>query len=168
MKKCLKLVLILSFTILLFAPSYCFGQELMNADSTAKQNQGRYRDGIYAGQSRAKYTGEPFWGLVHLVIKNDSINEINFIIRDSSLHETFNGYYEKHFQGDSLYIQQCRNDWKGVQLYPAKLSETNDIEKVDAVSGATWSYNIFKSSVKKALRNAINQNDSVAAMSSVK
>ena len=156
-------IVILLFTIKFFFPSYCFGQELKITDSIPKQTAGRYRDGSYSGQSRAKYTGEPFWGIVNLVIKNDSINEINFIIRDSSLHEIFNGYYEKHFQGDSLYIQQCRNDWKGVQLYPAKLSETNNIEKVDAVSGATWSYNIFKSSVKKALRNAINQNDSVAA-----
>ena len=29
-----------------------------------------------------------------------------------------------------------------------------EIEKIDAISGATWSYNIFKASVKEALKKA--------------
>jgi major membrane immunogen (membrane-anchored lipoprotein) len=160
-------IVILLTTILFFTSSYCFGQELIT-DSIAIQKSCRYHDGSYTGQSRAKYTGEPFWGIVNLAIKNDSITEINFMIRDSSLHETFNGNYEKHYQGDSLYMQQCRNDWKGVQLYPAKLSETNNIEKVDAVSGATWSYNIFRSSVKGALNKATKQTDTLSVPNEVK
>lgn len=38
--------------------------------------------------------------------------------------------------------------------YPKKLSETQDINKIDAISGATWSYNIFRASVNEALKNA--------------
>jgi major membrane immunogen (membrane-anchored lipoprotein) len=113
-----------------------------------------YKDGIYTGSSRASYTDEPYWGIVSLTIKNNLLTEIRFGIRDSSLHENFDGNYEKHFTGNDVYIQQSRNDWKGVQSYPKKLSEVKDINKVDAVSGATWSHNIFKASVTEALKNA--------------
>ena len=104
--------------------------------------------------SRAKYIYEPFWGSVSFSIKNGEFADINFVIRDSSLHETFDGKYENHFAGNEEYIQQSRNDWKGVQTYPKKLSENQDINKVDAISGATWSYNIFRASVNEALKNA--------------
>ncbi len=112
-----------------------------------------YPDGNYSGQSRFMYTEEPYWGSVSFTLKNGQFDGIKFFIRDSNLHEQFDGNYEKHFQGNELYIQQCRNDWKGVQAYPGKLIETQDIEKIDAISGATWSFNIFIASVKDALNN---------------
>jgi major membrane immunogen (membrane-anchored lipoprotein) len=89
-----------------------------------------------------------------LTLKNGEFTAIDFAIRDSSLHETFDGKYEKHFEGNAEYIQQSRNDWKGVQTYPKMLSVKQNINKVDAISGATWSYNIFKASVNEALKNA--------------
>jgi major membrane immunogen (membrane-anchored lipoprotein) len=76
------------------------------------------------------------------------------MIRDSNLHETFNENYERHFEGNPLYIQQCREDWKGVQRYPKKLAEAQNPDKVDAISGATWSHNIFKASLNEALKSA--------------
>jgi major membrane immunogen (membrane-anchored lipoprotein) len=113
-----------------------------------------YKDGTYSGQSRASYIYEPYWGKVVVTIKNGSFSDISFSVRDSNLHEPFDGNYEKHFTGNPVYIQQSRNDWKGVQEYPKKLVETGDINKVDATSGATWSYNIFKASLNEALKNA--------------
>jgi major membrane immunogen (membrane-anchored lipoprotein) len=113
----------------------------------------KYRDGIFEGRSRASYTDEPYWGIATITIKEGLITDIKFIIRDSSLHETFNEKYEKHFEGNQVYIQQSRNDWKGVQTYPKKLTEIRDIDKVDAISGATWSYNIFKASFNEAIKN---------------
>lgn len=112
------------------------------------------KDGTYTGSSRAKYKYEPFWGKVQLTIKNNRLTDIRFGIRDSNLHENFDSRYEKHFIGNDMYIQQSRNDWKGVQAYPVKLSEKQNINQVDAISGATWSYNIFKASVNDALKNA--------------
>jgi major membrane immunogen (membrane-anchored lipoprotein) len=112
-------------------------------------------DGNYSGQSRSMYIDEPYWGSVRFTLKNGQYMGISFIIRDSSLHETFDSIYEKHFQGNDLYIQQCRNDWKGVQTYPKRLIEIQHISKVDATTGATWSYNIFKASVKDALTKAV-------------
>jgi len=114
----------------------------------------KYSDGIFEGKSRPFYTDEPYWGIATITIRNGSFSEIRFIIRDSSLHEAFDEKYERHFEGNEVYIQQSRNDWKGVQTYPRKLAETQDIGKVDAVSGATWSYNIFKASIDEALKKS--------------
>ena len=143
------------FTLILFtASSFCSAQDVKTADKTLQDTSINYKDGTYEGKSRAYYADEPFWGSVQITLLNGSFSNIRFTIRDSSLHETFNGDYEKHFQGNALYIQQCRNDWNGVQTYPKKLSETQNLDKIDALSGATWSYNIFRASAKEALKSA--------------
>ncbi len=136
------------------ASSFYSRQNLMVVDKAIQDTSCIYKDGSYEGKSRSSYTDEPYWGSVRITVKNGSFTEINFMIRDSNLHETFNENYEKHFQENPLYIQQCRNDWEGVKTYPEKLSETQNPDKIDAISGATWSYNIFKASAKEALINA--------------
>jgi major membrane immunogen (membrane-anchored lipoprotein) len=130
------------------------GQDLKSTNKAVIDSSVVYKDGGYEGKSRAKYIYEPFWGCVHFTLKNGQFFDIIFVIRDSSHHETFDGKYEKHFEGNPVYIQQSRNDWKGVQTYPRKLSEIQDINKLDAISGATWSYNIFRASVNEALKNS--------------
>lgn len=116
-----------------------------------------YRDGIYKGSSRSIYIDEPYYGFVNVSIENGKIAKVNFFIRDSSKHETFEAKYEKYFAGNDVYVQQCRNDWKGIQSYPDSLIKYQDIDRLDAISGATWSYNIFKSSVQEALSAAGNE-----------
>jgi major membrane immunogen (membrane-anchored lipoprotein) len=152
-----KLLTSASIVILLSVIVSCLissGQEVKPPLKAVQDSSVKYKDGTYEGKSRAKYIYEPFWGSVHLTLKNGLLTEINFVIRDSNLHETFDGNYEKHFVGNPEYIQQSRNDWKGVQTYPKKLSEKQDINKLDAVTGATWSYNIFRASVNEALKSA--------------
>jgi major membrane immunogen (membrane-anchored lipoprotein) len=154
MKKLLlstSIVLILSLFISCLISS---GQEVKPQLKSVQDSSVRYKDGTYEGKSRAKYIYEPFWGSIHLTLKNGLLTDIKFVIRDSNLHETFDGNYEKHFVGNPEYIQQSRNDWKGVQTYPKKLSEKQDINKLDAITGATWSYNIFRATVNEALKNA--------------
>jgi major membrane immunogen (membrane-anchored lipoprotein) len=145
------IVLLLSLFISCLISS---GQDSKAPLKAVQDSSVKYKDGTYEGKSRAKYIYEPFWGSVHLTLKNGLLTNINFVIRDSNLHETFDGNYEKHFVGNSEYIQQSRNDWKGVQTYPKKLSEKQDVNKLDAITGATWSYNIFRASVNEALKNA--------------
>jgi major membrane immunogen (membrane-anchored lipoprotein) len=41
-----------------------------------------------------------------------------------------------------------------VQTYPAKFLKVQDIDKVDAITGATWSYNLFKASLAVAMAKA--------------
>ena len=113
-----------------------------------------YRDGRYSGISRAGYTDEPYYGCSRLVIEKGRIISIEFFVRDSVKHEYFDDHYERYFAGNDEYIQQCRNDRKGVLSYPDSLLKYQDINKVDAIAGATWSYNLFKASVKNALSEA--------------
>lgn len=140
-------ILIMAFTFSRKGSPECAGPAVQDTVT-------RYRDGVYEAQSRYTYTDEPYWGKVKITIENGQVAGIRFMIRDSNLHETFDGAYEKHFEGKPEYIQQSRNDWKGVQMYPVKFAELKNIKKVDAVSGATWSYNIFRACVEEALKNA--------------
>jgi major membrane immunogen (membrane-anchored lipoprotein) len=144
--------LVLAFTMF-FSTIISNGQDIKISEKTAQDTSVMFKDGTYFGQSRSIYIEEPYWGSVQLTVKNGLFTDIIFVIRDSMLHETFDGNYEKHFVGNPVYILQSRNDWKGVQTYPKKLSEQQDTNKLDAVSGATWSYNIFRASVSEALKN---------------
>jgi major membrane immunogen (membrane-anchored lipoprotein) len=127
---------------------------LLTAYSDIKQ----YNDGHYTGVSRSIYTDEPYYGQTEIDIVNGKITRVEFIIRDSVKHENFDGNYEKYFAGIEEYIIQCRNDWKGVRSYPDSLLKYQDIDSLDAVSGATWSFNIFKASVNEALDSAFAEN----------
>jgi major membrane immunogen (membrane-anchored lipoprotein) len=115
------------------------------------------KDGQYSGTSRSIYVQEPFYGHIKIVIEGGKIIQVYFTVFDSAKHEYFNGAYEKYFEGNDLYVEQCRKDWKGIQSYPDSLLKYQHIDKVDVISGATWSYNIFKASVQAAMIKAIEQ-----------
>lgn len=123
------------------------------AQSIAFDNKSHEKltDGTYTGSSRSIYTDEPYIGKVTLEVKNQKIITAKFQITDTLQHEVFGPDYDKHYPDNVMYQEQCHNDWKGVQFYPSELIKKQNIDSVDAVSGATWSYNIFKASVKKAL-----------------
>lgn len=112
------------------------------------------KDGVYTGMSRAIYTNEPFWGKVCVRIEDGVFADVTFSVRDSSRHEPFNAAYAKHYEGIPEYIQQVKNDWNGVQSYPKKLARKKVSSKVDCISGATWSYNIFNAALDEALKEA--------------
>lgn len=114
-----------------------------------------YKDGTYKGLSRAEYTYEPYYGQVKIVVEGGMITRVAFNIRDSLKHEYFDDSYERYFAGNDEYVRQCRNDRQGVKSYPDSLVKYQDPEKVDAFSGATWSYNIFIASVHEALASAV-------------
>jgi major membrane immunogen (membrane-anchored lipoprotein) len=94
------------------------------------------------------------YGYSKITIENGDNYQDKFFVRDSSKHEYFDEKYEKYFAGNDEYIKQCRNDWKGIQSYPDSLLKHQDPEKVDVISGAAWSYNLFKASTLEALSNA--------------
>ena len=140
--------------ILFLVSSFSGERTIMNTDEILQDTSRIFKDGSYEGKSRSIYTDEPFWGIIRITIKDGSFSAVNFMVRDSNLHETFSENYEKHYEGNQVYIEQCRNDWKGIQTYPKLLFETQNHNKIDAISGATWSYDIFKASLGEALKNA--------------
>lgn len=152
MKVSCKLIILV---ICILCPSFCIAQDLVSGAKGLQDTTRRFKDGIYEGKSQSEYTAEPYWGIVRITVEKGLFAGIDFLIRDSSLHETFDEKYEIHFKDIPEYVEQCRNDWKGVQAYPVKLKLAQDVDKVDAMSGATWSYNIFKASAKEALKEAM-------------
>lgn len=112
------------------------------------------KDGIYWGESQDSYTGEPYWGIAFVEYKDGKIKQTNFYIVDRDSKDAFDQNYVTHFANNPEYIQQVKNDWAGVLNYRAQFDQKKDLAKVDAVSGATWSFNIFKSAMKIALDKA--------------
>jgi len=115
---------------------------------------GPYKDGCYSGKSQAGYDYEPYIGYVTIHIKHGWPVSADFKIVDTLKNEVFSEKYEKYFESNEHCINQCRNDWKGIQAYPAYFIKGKGIENVDAISGATWSYNFFKCATQDALKNA--------------
>jgi major membrane immunogen (membrane-anchored lipoprotein) len=113
-----------------------------------------YKDGKFGGKSRAIYTEEPYYGCVNITIENGRMTQVDFLVRDSAKHVNFDADYERYFAGNEAYILQCRHDWNGIQKYPDSLLKYQDLDKVDAIAGATWSHNLFKASVQEALAKA--------------
>jgi major membrane immunogen (membrane-anchored lipoprotein) len=116
----------------------------------------QYKDGTYTGESQSKYKAEPYWGQATVEIKNDKVVKFHFQILDKKKNEVFGPKYERHFKDNPEYMQQCRNDLKGIEAYAEKYMKTSDPKQVDAITGATWSYNIFRAALKVALDKAKN------------
>ncbi len=155
MKKVKIFFVFIVIMILIIVSSFQGKQDLSYNGSAVQDTIIKYPDGTYEGLSRHTYTSEPYWGKVRITVENGLFTGVNFMIRDSNLHETFTKKYKIHYKGNPEYIQQVKNDWKGVQIYPKRLIKSQDISKIDALSGATWSYNIFKASATEALKKAV-------------
>ncbi len=108
---------------------------------------------VVKGKSQSVYTNEPFVGMVTLTYHKEKLASVDFQIVDTLHNEVFGSDYEKHYPDNEEYRMQCRNDWQGVLSYPAQLVKKQDISAIDAISGATWSYNLFSAAVKNALEN---------------
>lgn len=127
---------------------YCFSNSLANPSNSVS-----YQDGVYEGSSRSIYTSENFRGKVKITIEKGKIIDVEFqIINGES--DIFHEFYENNYIGNPYYMQQCRNDWKGVITYPRLLLDKQNIDQIDAITGATWSFNLFKDSTKAALEKA--------------
>ncbi len=112
------------------------------------------KNGIFVGRSQSIYKSEPFVGFVKLKLTNGVIDSVDFMIIDTLNNEIFDENYERHYKGNDEYIKQCRNDCNGIKYYKKRLIEVKDINKVNAITGATWSYNIFKDCVNIALKES--------------
>ncbi len=130
----------------------CAAASILTVSACAQSSA--YKDGVFEGKSRAFYTSEPYWGNATVTVEKGKIKAVDFKIIDTAKKEVFDEKYERHYAGIQAYIDQCRNEVKALKIYPGQFLEKQDLKKVDAISGATWSYNLFKSAVKNALDKA--------------
>jgi major membrane immunogen (membrane-anchored lipoprotein) len=119
---------------------------------TEPVKQGNYKNGVYEGKTPIDYEG--YNALAKIEVANGYLSLVDWDIYDNNLKRYFDGTYEEVYTGNPLYIQQCRDNMKGMVAYGPNLIQTQNIKSVEAITGATWCYNKFKEVVKITLKNA--------------
>ena len=113
----------------------------------------KYKEGVYEVQDTPDYEG--YYCKAKVTIANNQIVNVEWNIFDQGRKDrVFDETYEEVYAGNTVYQQQCRDNLKGAKTYGAKLIETQDLNKVDSISGATWSYKKFKKIMELALEQA--------------
>ena len=120
--------------------------------TTQNSTNGLYKDGVYSNSLEKDYEGYETTAITK--VENGKIVSIDWKIYDTNNKRFFDSTYEEVFKGNDTYIQQCRDNMVGVRKFGPQLLQTQDIDKVDAITGATWCYNKFKEVAKKALVEA--------------
>lgn len=123
------------------------------ASSASKSKTQQYKDGTY--EVKTKVDNEGYFTEASVKIQDDKIVSAEWEIKDANRgNRVFDETYEEVFEGNDAYKKQCRQDLEGAKTYSAKLIEEQEVEKVDAVSGATWTNAKFKEVVAIALEQA--------------
>jgi len=114
---------------------------------------GNYKDGRFTAKSSADEGGAI--GEIALVIKNGKITKADYrgIKKDGTDKEY--GKTSGKIENQEFY-NKAQLAVNAAATYGPKLIETQDVDKIDAVSGATVSYNQFAEAAKKALKQADN------------
>ena len=108
------------------------------------------KDGIYTVESSL----DPQLGksVLTLTIRGKKITAAEFAGFDVSGKRKDENYGE--FASTVADYQKAQAAVDAMKIYPAQLVETQDLSKVDAISGATVSYNQFVETVTRAVEEA--------------
>ena len=109
------------------------------------------KDGTYTAESsRDEKLGK---SILTLTIKDKKIVDVKFTGYDLFGNEK-NEDYGSLTGKDSADYKKAQVAVKAIQTYPAQLLETQDLKKVDAISGASISYEQFRETAEKILDEA--------------
>lgn len=114
-----------------------------------------YIDGNYSARSTIKDD----WGgdaEITIIVKNGKIAECLFLgyEKDGTLKDENYGKVNGVIKNAGLYAI-TQNSVKQAALYGTKLVETQNLDEVEVLSGATVSYELFKNAAKTALEKAL-------------
>jgi major membrane immunogen (membrane-anchored lipoprotein) len=113
---------------------------------------GNYIDGFYHGQTLIDHEG--YTALANVEVTRARISVVDWQIYDTYRKIFFNADYEKVYAGNELYIRQCRDNMVGMNVFGPELIETQDLNEVDNITGATWCYRKFKEVMQITLKDA--------------
>jgi major membrane immunogen (membrane-anchored lipoprotein) len=114
---------------------------------------GRYINGVYEGQTTKDYEG--YNAFCTIEVNKGLLSVVDWQIYDNNLKRYFDDTYEEVYTGNPVYMQQCRDNMVGMRAYGPDLIETQDIDKVDCITKATWCWHKFKQVVKITLQDAV-------------
>ena len=108
-----------------------------------------YRDGVYEGE----YCSENGGGGTKVVLKieNNVIVDCQMTATDAEGHVKDESYGKNDSEAN---YRLCQISVAGMRQYPGELLKVQDIDKVDAVSGATVTHREFQIAVRQALQKA--------------
>ena len=118
-----------------------------------------YKDGTYEGQSSV-YEGDEEgngdgYGVVSVTVKDNKIVacEFNTYETDGSLKDEEYGK-ARGSVANKDYYNKAQKAVAGAKEYARQLAEVGELDKVDAISGATINYGQFKEAVQEARKKA--------------
>jgi major membrane immunogen (membrane-anchored lipoprotein) len=119
-----------------------------------------YADGTYTGQSSVYESDEDEgngngYGVVTITIKDNTITACEYTTYepDGTLKDSDYGMQNGEVANRDYY-NKAQKAIAACEKYASSLVSTNDLGKVDAISGATINYDNFKEAVKDALNKA--------------
>ncbi len=147
MRKVMRSCAVLSAVVLCAASMYGCGDKKTESASVT------YKDGTYEAESKPDTYGGKV--SVNITVKDSKISEVMMRNLDADGNEKGEDYGKQdgEIKNEGLY-KIAQDAVKNSKEYPSKLIETQDIDKVDAIAGATESNVAFKEAVKLALENA--------------
>jgi major membrane immunogen (membrane-anchored lipoprotein) len=111
-----------------------------------------FKDGIYVAKTVTD--NEKYFAQATITIKDGKIATADWSLYDEGNNKPFDEEYYHQFEPNEEYVKQAKEDWSGSRNYAVKLLETQDVNKVDAVTGATWSFVEFEEVINLALDQA--------------
>ena len=146
----MKKSILVAMFVLSLSVSACGNNNSDSKSNSAQSEKITYKDGTYNGESTKDERGNMI--KFEIEVKDSAITNVKVQNLNGEGKEKDKDY-GKDTNNEGLY-KQAQNSLVGTATYGPKLIETQDIEKVDAVSGATMSNVAFKEAVKNALESA--------------
>ena len=129
----------------------CSGTDTITQNDLS-DDAGNYINGTYEGQTQIDHEG--YHASASVKVTQGLISIVDWNIYDNNLNRYFDETYEEVYTGNELYMQQCRDNMIGMNAFGPKLIETQNIDSVDNITGATWCYKKFKEVIGISLQEA--------------
>jgi major membrane immunogen (membrane-anchored lipoprotein) len=137
------LIILLATALIL---SGCFGKQ--SKEDTPPTDDGRYEDGTYTGET--EFDSHGWKGVVEIKVTGGKIAQVDYDeLNEEGEKKSEDEEYKEMWQG-----QAGINADEAYPGYENDLLESQDIEQVDVISGATATHATFTQVVKKALADA--------------
>ena len=111
------------------------------------------KDGVYEGASGADDTGA--WGEVSVTVREGRVAACVFITRQKDGTVKAEDYGKINGEiSNADYYEKAQLAVRAMERYAKQFTETGNLNKVDAVSGATIAHNQFVEAAEAALKKA--------------
>ncbi len=117
---------------------------------TACSKEAPLKDGTYTAESSK--TDKGAYAKIILVIKGNQIDNVKFLNYDGKGNLKDENYGKS--SGNEAFYKKAQQAVAGMKSFEKQINEKKDLGMVEAVSGATISYNQFKEAMEIALDKA--------------